>query len=173
PRLREAQAVAARDVEARAAGEAGADLEARGVDDAVDVVFLAGDDETLLGDALDTLAVGVDQRGARVVERVEVFVMEARALGELAVPGLQLLAGALVVDDGRGAVADFLHLFEIGIFPRGPHRLRRPLLHRDGHDAFADAARQVRPAVLHPVLCGLSAGLVGGEVLEPARLPAG
>ncbi len=94
-------------VEAGAPRELGADLEARGVDQAVELVVLVADPHAGLVDPLDTLAVGVDEVGARVVERLEVLVVEARPLAELAVPGLERLGGGRVVDDlrrrGRGS----------------------------------------------------------------------
>ena len=56
---------AAVDLEAGAAGVGGADLEAGGEDDAVDLVLDAVDDQARLGDALDALAAGVDQGDVR------------------------------------------------------------------------------------------------------------
>ena len=44
----------------------------------------------------------------------EVLVVEARALAELAVVGLERLGGARVVDDRVDARADLLHLLEVG-----------------------------------------------------------
>ena len=57
-------------------------------------------DDAGLGDALDALAVGVHQVGVRLVVGVEVLVVEARALAQLAVPGLELLGRVPIVDDG-------------------------------------------------------------------------
>ena len=41
-----------------------ADLEPRGVDDAIELVFLACNDDAVFGDPLDPLAVGIDQMRA-------------------------------------------------------------------------------------------------------------
>ena len=83
--LGEAPPAPADGVVTRPAGGVGADLEPRGVDDAVDRVLDAGHDDAGLGDALDAPAVGVHQVGVRGVS-VEVLVVEARALAQLAVP---------------------------------------------------------------------------------------
>ena len=173
PGLRQGQPVLARHLEARAALVVGADLEARGVDDAVDLVLDPADHEAVLGDPLDALAVGVDQPHARHVERLQIGVVEARPLAQLPVPGLQLLGGLAVLHDRRGPRADLLHLFEVGILVGGQHLLRRALAGRQLGDLLADAPRQVGPAVHHQVDLGVAAGLVGGEVLQPALLPAG
>ena len=54
-------AVVAGDVVAGAAGVGRAHLEAGGVDEAVELVLRALDHHAVLGDAVDALAVGVDQ----------------------------------------------------------------------------------------------------------------
>ena len=95
PVLGERLAAAAVDLEARAPGVGGADLEAGGEDDAVDLVLDAVEHQALLGDALDALAAGVDQRDVGPVEGRQIFVVEGRALAELAVPGLERLGGLL------------------------------------------------------------------------------
>ena len=101
PLLGERQPVAAVDLVAGAAREVGADLEAGGVDQAVDLVLHAVRDHALLGDALDALALRVDQRDVRAVEGVEILVVEARPLAELAVVGLQRLGGVRVLRRSR------------------------------------------------------------------------
>src|SRR5260370_34986931 len=58
---------------------------------------------------------------AGIVVRLQVLVVEARALAELAVPGLELARGFHVGDDGIGAGADLLHLLEVGGLERGNH----------------------------------------------------
>ena len=80
-------------LEAGAAGVLGADLEARGEDQAVELVVLAVGPHAGLVDALDALAVGVDQVRVRLVVGVEVLVVEARPLAQLAVPRLERLGG--------------------------------------------------------------------------------
>ena len=76
----ELESVAAAHVEAGAARVVRADLEPRGVDDAVNLVLGARDDEALLRDALDALPVGVDQQATGMVEGLEVLVVKARPL---------------------------------------------------------------------------------------------
>ena len=93
PLLGQRQAVAAVQLVAGAARVVGADLEAGGVDQAVELVLDAVRDDAVLGDALDALAVRVDERDVRAVEGVEVLVVEAGPLAELAVVGLQRLGG--------------------------------------------------------------------------------
>ncbi len=68
----------------------------------------------VLGDPLDALAVGVDQRDVRPVEGVEIFVVEAGPLAELVVLGLQRLGGGRVLDHAVHPGADLLHLLEVG-----------------------------------------------------------
>ena len=93
PVLGQRDAVPADRLEAGPAGVVGADLEARGEDQAVELVVHAADPHAGLVDALDALAVGVDEVGARLVVGLEVLVVEARALAQLAVPGLERLGG--------------------------------------------------------------------------------
>ena len=70
-------------------------------------------------------AVGVDERDVRAVERVEVLVVEARPLAELAVVRLQRLGRVRVVDDRVDAGADLLHLLEVGELDRLGQAARR------------------------------------------------
>ena len=49
---------------------------------------------------------------------------------------------------------------------------RDALLARQLQDLGADAPRQIGPAVLDQILLGVAAGLVRGEIFEPALLPA-
>ncbi len=97
--------------------------------------------------------------------------MEARALAQLAIPGLEVLRGVAVLHDGVDAGPDLFHLFVVGVFECGQHVRRCHLLARQLHDPRANAARQIRPAVLHQILFCRAARLIGGEVLEPALLP--
>ena len=50
-----------------------------------------GDHDAGLGDALDALAVGVDEVRAGLVVGLQVLVVEARPLAQLAVPRLEVL----------------------------------------------------------------------------------
>src|SRR5713226_3354897 len=66
-------------------------LEARGVDEDVELVLFALKYRPLLGDLSDALASGVDQMDIRPVEGGEVFIVEARALAHKHVPRLERL----------------------------------------------------------------------------------
>src|SRR5215469_11959454 len=121
PVLRQRAAAAAGHLEAGSPGVGGADLEAGTVDDAVELVGPAGDDHAGLGDPLYALAVRVDQVGVRVVEGLQVLVVEAGPLAQLAVPGLELARGIRIPHDGLGAGADLLHLLEVGFLVGGDH----------------------------------------------------
>src|SRR3546814_1547870 len=77
PVLRQLHAVAPGYVVARSAGVVGADLEPRRVDDAVELVLLAGYHDAPLGDPLHTLAVGVDEVRAGLVSRLQVLVVRS------------------------------------------------------------------------------------------------
>ena len=60
PLVAEGETVAANNVVTGPARIARADLEAGGEDDAVNLVLSSIDDNAVLGDALDTLSVGID-----------------------------------------------------------------------------------------------------------------
>ena len=91
------------------------DLEPGGVDQAVELVLVAVDDDAPLGDPLDAAPLRVDEVHVGPVERVEVLVVEARTLAERLVPRLQRLGRRRVLDDRVDAVADLLHLAEVGL----------------------------------------------------------
>ncbi len=172
PIVGESQAVAADRVEPHAPRVIRPDLEARRVDDAVDLVLDAGDDDALFGDAIHALAVGVEELRAGLVECLQVLVVEARPLAELAVPGLEALGGGGVSHDLVDARADLFHLLEVGVFEGAQHALGRELLGRERQDLAAHPARDVGPTVLREVFFGEHPRLDGGEVFEPALLPA-
>ena len=116
-------AVASGRLEAGAARVLGADLEARSEDEAVELVVDAADPDAGLVDAFDALAVGVDEVGARLVVRLEVLVVEARPLAELAVPRLERVRRLRVGDDGVDPGADLGHLLVVAVLERaGPAR---------------------------------------------------
>ena len=56
-------------------------------------------DDAVRGQLLHAFAVGVDERDVVAVERLEVLVVEARPLAELAIPGLERLGGRHVAHD--------------------------------------------------------------------------
>src|SRR5690348_10527036 len=85
---------------------------------------------------------------------------------------LSLPAVSRIPHDGVGAATDLLHLLEVGLLVGGEHGRRAERLRRQRGDPGADPAGDVRPPVLHQVLVRGAAGLVGGEVLQPALLPA-
>ena len=98
PPVGQAHAAAAEDLHAGAAAVVGADLEAGREDQAVELVLAAGDDDAARRDALDAAALGVDERDVVAVEGLEVLVVEAGALAELPVPGLQRRGRRRVLD---------------------------------------------------------------------------
>ena len=163
------------EVEAGAALVLGADLEAGRVDDAVDLVLAAADHDALLGDPLDALAVGVDQVRAGLVEGLQVFVVEAGPLAELAVPGLQLLGRLAVLRRWRRTRARISSIFSksessnaatCSAACAGLRAAAAMILARMRRD------RSVQPSCTRSSSAA-AAGLVGGEVLQPALLPAG
>src|SRR3712207_6014586 len=99
PALRQLHAAASGDVVAGPPRVVGADLEAGRVDDAVDLVRPAARHHGRLGYALDALAVGVDEVRAGLVEGLQVLVVEARPLAQLAVPRLEVGGRLRVLDD--------------------------------------------------------------------------
>ena len=91
----------------------------------------------------------------------------------MAVPGLQLFGGDLVVDDLVDAGADFGHFLVVTVVVRPLHRLRCELRGISGEQLVADALADVGPSVFHQVFVHKATGLQGGEVDQPALLPAG
>ncbi len=157
-------------VEAGPSFERRADLEARRVDQAVEFVVLAAHPHPGLVDALDALAVGVDQMDVRVVVRLQVLVVEAGPLAQLAVPGLERLGDVRVGDDLVDAPTDLLHLLVVAVVV-GPQQTFGAEV-AVGDRPVADALGDVGPAVHHQVGVGEPAGLQGGEVHQPLVLPA-
>ena len=86
--------------EACSARVVGPDLEARRVDETIQLVLLASDHGALLCHPLDTRALRIDERDVGAIEGLEVLVVEARPLAELAVVGLEGFRGRPVFDDG-------------------------------------------------------------------------
>src|SRR5690349_17260369 len=172
PMVRQLDAATAGQIEAGAPFVFGADFEAGCIDDAIERVFLARDDDAVPGDALDALAVGIDQMRARRVEGLQIRVMKAWPLAKLAIPGFQLRGRLAVADDGIDPGADFLHFLEIGILERRQHLWWGALLARQIQHFCANAPRQMGPAVLHQIFLRGAAGLVRGKILQPALLPA-
>src|SRR5439155_15189952 len=173
PMVRQLGAALSGQIEARSPAIFGADLESGSIDDAVELILPARDDNAVFGDPLDPLAVGIDQMRPGPVEGLQIFVVETRPLAELAVPGFQPRGRLAIPDDRVDPRADFLHLLEVGILKSRQHVWRRPLLARELNDFFADAPRQISPAVLDQVLLRGASSLVCRKILQPALLPAG
>src|SRR5581483_5013510 len=177
PALAETDTASADRVDPGPGRELGADLEPSGPHDAVDLVLPAAGDPAAVGDPLDALAVGVDQGHARFVERLQVLVVEAGALAQLPVPGLQRVSRRAVVDDGLDPGPDLLHLLEVGVFEGVEQRVDAELATR-GHaleQLGLHPPGDVGPAVLDQILVAGGAEPahgVGGEVLQPPLLPA-
>ena len=111
----------------RPTGVLGAHFESGRVDEAVEFVLDAVHHHTFLGDELHSLPIGVDEMHVRTIEGVEIFVVETRALAELAVPRLQRRCGRRIGDQLINARADLLHLFEIGQLHVARQRLGRQI----------------------------------------------
>ncbi len=173
PLLRQGESAAANRLVACAPCELGRDLEARRVDETVELVLATVRDDTRLRDALDAAALGVDERDVGPIEGRQILVVEAGALAELAVVGLEGLGGHRVLDDLRDASAHGLHRLEVhalGDLPLLVERERRlPRL----HDLLVNALRDLRPAIAHEVLLLVAARREDLEILDPSLLPAG
>ena len=87
PLFAQAGAVFANQIIAGLAGVAGADLEAGGEDQAIHLVFHPLDYDAFFGDFVDALTLGIDQRYAGPIVGLQVFIVEAGALAELAIIG--------------------------------------------------------------------------------------
>ena len=160
-----------------ASGERSAYLEAGGEDQAVDLILLTVGHHAALGQTLDAVSPCVDQGDVRTIVGLQIFVVEAWPLAELPVPGFQRRRRDRVLDDGVDPRADLAHLLVVG--QRGQFspllrgyrttQLFRCLSRGDTRQITED----IGPSVMHQVLVGVAAGLVGGEVFQPAQLPAG
>src|SRR3954452_5148764 len=112
PVRRQGTVITTIDLEAGAARVGGADLEAGGKDDAVDIVFNIVEYQPRLGDAIDAAPFGVNKSHVWPVEGWQILVIEGRPLAELAVPGLQRLCRGRVLDGGVHPRAGLGHLLE-------------------------------------------------------------
>ena len=163
PLLGQGQAVAADDLEAGALRVTGADLEAGGENQTVQRVFDAVDDHAVHGDLLDSPAVGVDEGDVGTVERLQVLVVEAGPLAEVAVPRLERLGGGRIGHDRIDARPDLFHLGEVGQFGGV-----RPCVVHD-RQLFDEAG----PRVVDQVLVGRTTRGEDLEVLHAPLLPTG
>ena len=156
PLLGQRHAVAADQLEPGAAAVVGAHLETRCEDQAVELVVHSVDDDAGLGDALHPAAAGVDQRDVVAVERLQILVVKARPLAEVAVPGFERLGGGGIGHDLVDPRPDFLHLGEVGEF--------------DVAGALLGAHRRVGVVAHHRKLPGDARPGVGDQIfLAPAR----
>jgi len=156
-----------------AARVVGADLEPGREDQAVELVLDPVDDDAALGDALHAPPVRVDERDVRTVERLQVVVVEARPLAELAVPRLERVGGRGVLHDRVDARADLLHLQEVGGLEHLGDRLGRQVRVAFAHGDGEQLAGDVGPAVGDEILFGPPARGERLEVLDAPPLPAG
>ena len=122
PLLGERDAAAADDVVADAALQRrDLGLETGAVDDAVDLVLLSVDHRAPLGDPLDAGG-AVDERDVGAVERVEVLVVEAGPLAEVAVVRLERGRDVGIGDQLVDPLPVLLHDPEVELLG-GPHEL--------------------------------------------------
>ena len=116
PLLGQRHAVAADQLEPGATAVVGAHLETGCEDQAVEFVVHPVDDDAGLGDALHPATAGVDQCDVVSVERLQIFVVEARSFAEVAIPGFERLGGGAVGHDRVDSGPDLLHLGEVREF---------------------------------------------------------
>ena len=107
PSLAHAGPAPALGVEAEPVLQVGGHLEARGEHDDVDRVLDSAGDDSVLGDLVDSVPVGVDQVDVRAVERREIPAVDRRAAcSERKVGGRELGAQRWIVDLFRDLAAD-------------------------------------------------------------------
>ena len=164
------ESVAARHVAARAPGVVRADLEAGREDEAIHGVLLTRGDDGVRQDPFDAFSIGVDERHVGAFEGREVVVVEARALAELAVVGLEAFGGHGVLDVLVHPASDRLHLLEISKFHPGGDLFGRstevPTRRQPG-----EIPDDVGPAIVHEVDFLEAARDQGAEVFDPFLLP--
>ena len=113
PLLGNRQAINPSDGIASSTRVVGAYLEARGKHNAIDLILLTVGNHSSLGEGLDTLAVRIHKRHVRVVEGLQILVMETGSLTELSVVRLERFSRLRVINDRIGPRSDLLHLGEI------------------------------------------------------------
>ena len=168
-------AVAAVDLVAGAARVGGADLEAGGEDDAVELVFDAVDDDARLGDRARRPCPSVSTRctfGRLKVGRYSSW--KHGPLAELAVPGLQRLGGRRVLRRSRrrarGSASSSRSRRAPSSCAIASGVSRPPCVLRTMQEQVAD---DVGPAVADQVLVLEAARDEDVEVVHPLLLPAG
>ena len=105
-------------------------------------------------------------------EGLQIFVVEARALAQLAIPRLELFA-RLAADDLLGACADFAHLLVIGILEGGHDAFGGALFGRHVDHLRTDALAEIGPAIIDQIFGRKADAEIGDEVFLPRLLPAG
>ena len=166
PSLAHADPAPALGIEAEPVLQVGGHLEARREHDDVDRVLDSAGDDSVLGDLVDSVPVGVDQVDVRAVERRQVLVVEAHPLAVLAVPRLEPSGGLGILDDAGHPLTDLLHGQEVrSLLAPGDLGIIELRLGVVPHD--------VGPPVVDQVDLGLLARDGLGEVLDPLRVPAG
>ena len=171
PLVGERHRVSPDDLEAGSPRVLGADLETGCEDQTVDAVLDAVDDHTVAGDPPDALALRVDEGDVVAVERLQILVVEARSLTEVAVPGFERFGSGGIGDNRIDAGPDVLHLREVGHFHCAQtlfvgHPFDSGLPH---HEELLDDAR---PRIVDEVLIGLAACGEQLEVLDAVTLPS-
>ena len=116
PPVGQRHAAAADQVEPGTPAVVRAHLETRCEDQAVEFVRHSVDDHAGLGDALHSATAGVDQCDVVAVERLQILVVKARTLAEIAIPGFERLGGGAIGDDLIDPGPDLVHLGEVGQF---------------------------------------------------------
>ena len=169
--VRERHSIESNGLETRTPDIVRPDLKPRGEDQAIQVVVHAIDLTAGGIDLLDPSTIGVDEMDVRAVERVEVLVVEARTLAQLAVPGLERRGRCWVVDHAIDALADLGHLLVVAVLIRPLDRFWIQRRTRIRHDPITDPHCDIRPSVVDQVNGSEAARLKRGEVEQPLVLP--
>ena len=151
-------------------------LDVGGENKAVDRALDAIDHDPLLRQTLDTSSAGVHQLHVEEVEGFEVIVMEARALAQQAVRGLERLGRRRIQHHAVDALSQTVHQVVVTqlreILQFGLGRLA-PELGRDNFDLRGRQGRIILgPAVVHEVTVLSNTGEQRLEVAAPLTLPA-
>ena len=96
------------------------EVESGSVDDAIDLVLDACDDNAFLSDPFDAFGfAGVDQGYVGAVEGWQILVVEGGSLTELSIPGLQLFAGLRISHSLIHPFAHIVCIFQVDQIRQG------------------------------------------------------
>ena len=138
------------DVVTGPAGVTGADFKARAIDDAVNFIFDAINHQAFFSDALNALAIGVDQGHIGSIEGRQIIIIERRPFAEHFVIRFELFRNVIVFHQLINAGADFFHLLEVRHLD---HLLKAHVgIGLCILELIDHLANEVGPAIVHQVL---------------------